>query len=556
MKALILGPALLLLGCSQQSPPLPGAGGAASGPPPTTSGGTTAVAAAKSLDDPAAFGPVGVTRLSRAEYRSTLVGLLGVDGFSTLDQLPEDVFVPFDNQYETQVASLALVSAVSSIAAQATELALASTTAKAALVPCQPTGPSDAVCLQAFIEKFGRQALRRPLESTEVAELMAFQSFAVQEGEFFAAVGMVMQVLLQDLEFVYRIQVGAPVSDSVVRLTAYELAARLAYLLTGGPPSAALLDAAASGKLDQPEGVRAAATSLFAQPNVAERVARFHAMWLGFDTVDVGAKLNSAVKAETSALVSRYLFQEHRPWTALFTADEAFVDAELAGVYGLPPPAAPAWLAQTDPNRRGLLGEAGFLASGAKFGDTSPTLRGIIVRKRLFCEELPPPPPEVNADVPPEGPADQCKAERYRIHGTNPCAPCHTLMDPIGNGLEAYDALGKFRTHELDRRPGATSQFRDDCPIAAQGEFTDLDVAFTGPAGLSNVLLQSGRLEPCAMQNLFQFVAGHAGGKVADPVVHGMTEQFKAQGSDFLSLLLDVVSSPAFRHRVTQEPLP
>ncbi len=555
MRVHTLGTALLLLACTRQS--APGAGGTAPpGDPPAATGGAAATLGTSTLDDPAAFGPVGVTRLSRAEYRRTLVDLLGVDGFSTLERLPEDVLVPFDNQYQTQVASLALVSAIAGIADEATKLALASDSAKARLVTCQPSGPSDSACLRTFIEAFGRRALRRPLEPSEVSELLNLQAFAVQEGDFFSAVGLVMQVLLQDLEFVYRIQLGTPLNDRVVQLTSYELAARLAYLLTGGPPSASLLDAAAAGALDTAGGVRQVVSGLFAEPLVAERVARFHALWLGFDTVDAGPELNTAFKAETRALVERYLFQEHRPWTELFSADQAFVDQNLAGLYGLPPPATPSWTAQTDPNRRGLLGQAAFLASGAKFGDTSPTLRGIIVRERLLCQPIPDPPPTVNADVPPAGSPDQCKADRYQMHAENPCATCHFLIDPIGRGLEAYDALGKFRTHELDVRPGASSEFRADCPIDGQGELQDLGAVFTGPAGLSRALVDSGRLEPCVMENLFQFVTGHRSGPESQLTVASMTEKFATAAFDFPNLLLDVVTSAAFRHRVTEEPLP
>jgi hypothetical protein len=145
------------------------------------------------------------------------------------------------------------------------------------------------------------------------------------------------------------------------------------------------------------------------------------------------------------------------------------------------------------------LSTGSFLSVNAKFGDTSPTLRGKLVRERLLCEDIPPPPPTVNVDEPPTGDGDSvCKVDRYAVHDApSGCAACHAKMDPIGFGLEAFDREGRFREHD---------EGEPDCPISGEG---DLDgVAFVGPAGLADLLVEGPDLSACAVEQVVRFAMG------------------------------------------------
>jgi hypothetical protein len=205
---------------------------------------------------------------------------------------------------------------------------------------------------------------------------------------------------------------------------------------------------------------------------------------------------------------------------------------------------------QIDANRRGILGEGSFLAGGAKFGDTSPVLRGLQIRARLMCQYIPPPPPTVNVDTPPAGNPTDCKATRYANHRSNPCATCHALLDPVGNGLEQYGADGSFRTVENGR---------PDCPIDGHGQLDG--ITFAGPAGLANALVPTGTLETCVMQELFQYMVGRPIMQIGQvstldqAMVVSLAQAFAKNDHHFPDLLSDLVSSMAFRHRVT-EPSP
>src|SRR5207249_4841701 len=111
-----------------------------------------------------------------------------------------------------------------------------------------------------FIAAFGRRALRRPLAKDEIERYAAFQAQAVASGDFYTAVGMVVRVMLQDIEFLYRVEIGAPVAGKpdLLKLNSFEVASRLSYLLWGSGPDDALLDLAARNGLATADGVRAA----------------------------------------------------------------------------------------------------------------------------------------------------------------------------------------------------------------------------------------------------------------------------------------------------------
>src|SRR6185436_7298218 len=122
-----------------------------------------------------------------------------------------------------------------------------------------------------------------------------------------------------------------------------------------------------------------------------------------------------------------------------------------------------------------VLTQASFLAAKAGPDQSSPIHRGVFVRQQLFCQPLPPPPPEANA-MPPQLDPKMTTKERFAAHRADPaCATCHNLIDSLGFGFENYDAMGVWRTSENGK------------PVDAAGELvgTDVDGPFTGAVELS-----------------------------------------------------------------------
>jgi hypothetical protein len=523
------------------SQPAGGAGpGTSQGLPPA--GGIPGAAGVLGL------GANGITRLSRAEYRSTVQDLLGVDLGSDVELLPADSFTPFDNDYTLQTPSTALIEGLQALAERAVTAALADPSLRAALVGCTPSSPDDATCLGDFIRRFGRRALRRPLADDEVQRYQRFQSFASASGDFHTAVSMIARAMLQDMEFIYRVELGEPIAgQAAFRLDDFETATRLSYLLWGQNPDEELLDRAAAGELRSDAGVRAAAERMLDDERGKRRIERFHALWLGYDTLPHAPELNGAMRRETDALLRRVVFDEQRPWLDLFSADETFVNGALGALYGLPVASGAdfAWVRYPTQERRGILSHGSLLSNGVRGTDTSPTRRGKFVSERLACTPIPPPPDDVNADEPPPDVSGQnCKADRYEAHRTQTrCAGCHALMDGIGFGLENYDARGAYRNAD---------EGKPECEIDGMGELQGKG-AFSGPAELASLLAGSGDLTRCLIQRLFQLGVGRDPLPADMPLLAALADRGGGPELQLRQLLLDWVSSEGFRIRTVDE---
>lgn len=500
--------------------------------------------------DEAGVGEMGARRLSRNEYDNTVRDLLGDDTRPGTKYLPEDIVDPFDNDFRGQQPSKVLIDALEASANDIAVRLVADPVRRAEVVGCEPTGADDAGCMTSFIEHFGRLAVRRPLSAEEVGLYLALaQTFALDQGDFYQGVEVVLRAMLQTPEFVYRIERGTPTATpGVFRLDDFEVATRLAYFLWGSAPNDELLEFAEAGELGTPEAVAAVAEWMLSEDRARARVDRFHAMWLGYFQLPHQADVTASMREESRALIERVIFDEHSAWQELFTADGTYINQTLADLYGLPAPAGDefAWVDYGDSGRQGLLSHGSFLSVAGKFGDTSPTQRGKLIRNRLLCQVIPPPPPDVNVDEPPSSPDSDCKWDAYAAHRELAgCKGCHDLMDPVGFGLENYDQLGRWRETDVDH---------PECVIAGEGTI-DGD-AFSGPAGLADYLVTGEQLEICIVRQVYRFAMGHEVLTEDVAFVDQLDQSFAAADYRFDRLMLDLVSDEAFLYRREEETLP
>src|SRR6185503_2048882 len=224
-------------------------------------------------------------------------------------------------------------------------------------------------------------------------------------------------------------------------------------------PDAELLGAAARSELGTPPAIEKAARRMLDKPRAREALDEFVGQWLRFDRLLTASKARRkyptftretavAMTEEARSFVGDLAWND-RNFMELFTADYGYPDNDLANIYGVKAPAKgfervpfPA-----GSERAGLLGQALFLAITAKPDDSAPTARGLFVREQFLCQHVPEPPAGVNTNLPPiTEDKPQTNRDRMSEHATNPsCATCHNLIDPIGFGLERFDAIGSKR---------------------------------------------------------------------------------------------------------------
>lgn len=487
----------------------------------------------------------GARRLTRTEYDDTLRDLLDDDSRGGFTLLPEDVSDPFDNDYHTQKVSPTLIEAAETLANDAADRAIENATVRDAILPCSPSGAEDAGCLREFVVSFGRRALRRPLTTEEADEYVAqFLPFAEEGDDFFIAVKLTIAALLQDVEFLYRVELGTAVEGKpgTFKLNHYEMATRLSYFLIGSTPPDWLLDEAENQTLGDPDGVRAAALKLMDDPRARARVERFHALWLGFHQLPHDAELVNALREESKALIERVVFDEPTSYFELFQSERTYLSDYLAGHYGYDAPGGSDWVTYPD-DRRGILSHGSVLSSFGKFADTSPTQRGIFIRTRLLCQEIPPPPPDVDTDNPPTVGSGDCKTDVYSQHNQGGCYDCHKMMDPIGFGLENYDNQGRYRAHD-DGKP--------ECTITGDGSIDGVG-DFNGPAELAELIVESGDLERCVVTQVYRLAMGRRELIQDREILDALSEEFGTAEYQFDQLLVDLVSAETFGFRVQEE---
>lgn len=487
------------------------------------------------------IGAAGLRRLTAAEYDATVQYLLDVDVSANL-LLPEDWRQPFDNDFSTQVASAALIEGAELLASDVAGFALETQARRDIVVGCTPSSATDEVCFRDFLSRFGRKALRRPLADEEVDRFMVLLSEAEDADDFYTAVDVALRTFLQHPEFLYRVEIGTPVDEDadVFRLNDYEVATRLSYFIWGSTPDEWLLDVAADGGLGSGADVETIASTMLADERARERVGRFHALWLGYETLPHSPDLTNAMQAETRALLDKVIFDEQTAWQDLLRSTETYVDDVLAEHYGIPAPGGAQWTGYADSGRQGLLSHGTFLSAMGKIDDSSPTKRGILVRSRMMCQIIPPPPPTVDVDntEPPEG---VCKEQFYKeVHAQGGCATCHMLVDPIGLGLEMYDHTGAFRTVENDD---------PSCEISGEGMLDG--TPFSGPAELSDLLIDSGSLNECVATQLYRFAMGKSEMADADEAFVALVAETAAPEGDFefMQMVASFVAQDAFRFR-------
>jgi hypothetical protein len=480
-----------------------------------------------------------VRRLTHSQYNNTIRDLLG-DYSKPAQRFPSEDYVDgFKNQFRHQAMPPLLVEVYSSAAEK---LALNAFRAGDVnkLIPCTPASPTDAACRDQFIKTFGKRAFRRPLKDPEWKRYAtAFDARAKATGKFLEGARVIVEAMLQSPKFLFHTGTGD-----------YALASRLSYLLWDTMPDAELFAAAERGELRTPAGRERTARRMLASPQAVQSLDEFFNQWLRLERVTNASKEGrrfpqftpemAAAMAEETRLLLRHLVWNDRNFMELLTANYSFLSADLAALYGFPTPPGQFELAAFPPGARraGVLGHGSILASNAGPLETSPTARGIFVREQFLCQHVPPPPPNVNTNLPePTDDKPQGRRTRLAAHVENAaCSSCHRLMDPIGFGLEGFDAIGKWRDKETLYLAGNK---KVELPLETTGEIAGLpDSRFSDAGALGRILAASPTCQECIVRQLFRYATGRLETEADQPAIQSLMASFRESGFHFRELLI------------------
>ncbi len=487
--------------------------------------------------DPAALDPgyVGAHRLNNTQYNHVVHDLLG----TTLS--PADFFQAATvTGFDTNAQALSRLTAVDAQAYFDAALDLVNDvfqnpTLSARILTCQPAAAGDTACAKTIIESFGKRAFRRPLASDESDHLVSVYSSAITNlgKDHAGAIAHVVRVMLTSAPFLYRVR-AAQSAPGTQPLGAYDLASTLSFMLWSSLPDDTLFAKADAAQLSDQAVVDAEIDRMLADARGARFIETFFDQWLG-----VRELAGHAVDAEvypvwTTDIRSAMTQQAHDFFTAFLTSGRPwseFLSAELPAAPGL------SGILSGDPAgfRHGFLGLPAFLTAKSLPTRTAPTFRGKIVLDALLCTviELPATPvPDLDESAPAGGDPTNIR-DKLEVHRQNPaCAGCHAILDPIGLGLENFDAIGRYRT-----------TYEGGGAIDASGMINT--TAFNGPTELASILTQDPLFTRCVGDRLMSFTVGRILRMEDQPYVDQLITNWN--GGGLTALVKELTKSDAFR---------
>jgi hypothetical protein len=518
-----------------------GPGTAGSGPVPTTPAlfGTC----------PSGGGEPGVSplvKLSTIQYRNTVRDLLNASGLSAvatevapmLAAIPEDSTVAFrglDARISTDhIQGYFNVATAVADAATKTSSRLTSLAGS-----CAGTSPLAASCLDAVLASVGKRALRRPLSADEIAEMKdVAMGTSPAPANATEAIRNVTVMLLMSPRFVNHLELGGTPSSgnaNLLALDSYEIASRLSYTFCQTLPDDALLAAAAAtgdSSLATDAGFNTQLDRVFADPRTRDTVWQFWNEWMRFESFTGFSTDRPAFKAlaagenvgvaghdhwgdmvrEIHDLTDLYTWTQSGTIADLLTSDLSVTkSADLAHLYGVQPWGGSGDYPRfADGSRRGVLQRAALLADSLE--QTNPFHRGAFIRRAILCDSLPRPDPNSlppgSLDPPPASTAMTTR-QRYaaKVDGNGLCQTCHASFSNLGYVMEAYDALGRFRTMEkvFDEQTGALlATLPLDTTAVPQVILGDMRPV-SGPAEMNQRIAESGKVEACLSANYFRY---------------------------------------------------
>ena len=502
-------------------------------------------------------GPFVIRRLTKTEYANTLHDLYGVDP-AIADSLPEEVVGEgFLNSISPLQFELFLGIANKVIEQVVAPKDKAPTAIQKRLFGQPHTQGAD---LRKEARRVGRslarEAYRRPPSDAELDVLVDVYDLARNnELNHPAALGLTLKAVLVSPQFLFITPAKKTESDEpIVLLDDHQLASRLSYLLWSAPPDAELAALADKGELHKPEVLRTQVERLLKHARSRALFDGFGAQWLRLSELgrqvfdpEMFPQMTPLLRKsmmEEARLFFESIVRENQSVVRFVDSDYTFLNEPLAKVYGLEqsvPGPKMRRIKLTNPNRGGILGMPATLATTSFPNRTSPVRRGVWVLEQILGDRIPPPPPDVTelAEQNHKEVKGLTLRQRTELHQSEAtCANCHKVLDPIGFGLENFDAIGRWRE-------------KNDVGVAidSAGKLPD-GKGFTTPAELKGLLAQR---EADLARNLTERLMAYALGRQLegydDVVIDQLMVKIAADNYRVRTIITEVITSYLFTHR-------
>ena len=415
-------------------------------------------------------GPNPLRRLNRNQYCNTMRDLLGIH-FDAGHSLPIDGAggEGFDNAAETLFLSPIHGEKYLEAAKEALDYSAKDESSRRLIFHVYPDDkntPEEAA--KKVLQRFARRAFRRPPQDAELEKLMSlFRAATARQHTYEQAVYYALQGVLVSPQFLFLVEPTIDASEPQP-IDAYSFATRLAFFLWDSSPDKELMDRAEDGSILKEDVYRDQVVRMLNSPKVRPMAESFIGQWLG--TREIGRQIKpdtnmfrqfddelAAAFREEPVLLFQHILKENRSIIEFVDSDYIFVNGETFGFYGLKEN-RPENLVQNlvkcqlPPShiRGGVITMAGPLTVSSYPNRTSPVIRGKWVLETILGVTPPTPPPNVEPlSEKPEDTAGKTLRQRFEIHRQNPtCAACHATLDPIGFGLENFDAIGRYRDQD------------------------------------------------------------------------------------------------------------
>ena len=407
----------------------------------------------------------------------------------------------------------------------------------------------QAAVARSVVAEFARKAYRRPVAPAEVERLVGFYELARRQGDDFeAGVKLMLRAVLVSPNFLFKVEVDPNPADPTPHpVGQFELATRLSYFLWSSMPDDELYQAAAAGKLRDPQVVEAQARRMLKDPKASALTENFAGQWLQLRLLPgfmpdkdqfwkFGPQLKEAMERETQSYFE-HVARDDRSVLEFLDSDYSFLNEALAKHYGVPGVKGEefrkvTFAAELANQRGGVLTHGSVLAITSNPTRTSPVKRGKWILENILGSPPPPAPPDVpELDEGKKAAASGSLRQRMELHRKNPaCASCHQRMDPLGFGFENFDAVGTWR----DKDGG----FKID----PAGELPD-GSSFRGPKELRQLLVKQRADEflHCLSEKMVTYATGRGVEYYDKCVLDDISRAVKADGHKFSRLVVEVV---------------